>query len=270
MISRYLRSIDEMPGWFLLEDILLFEKLNRQQKREGLAGDLFEIGAYYGKSAVLLGYLVADGERLFVCDAFEGSLPTDANRKESRYAAGLTQRVFESNYRRFHHDLPEILACSSTELRKYNLSRGFRFVHIDGSHVYDIVKNDIEVAKRVLIKGGIVVFDDHCTHPGVSAAIWEEAANGDLIPFCLTPKKLYATWEPTKTSAVTDLTNWALDLGIFEMDTEAVRGLQFLKLRMKPLHLSLLYRIYRKLLKIGRLYHPHAEIIALLQRKGYA
>jgi hypothetical protein len=268
MISTYLRSAAQIPGWFSLDDILLFDRINQLQQQAGVVGNLLEIGVYYGRSAILLGYFLQPKERLFVCDAFEGPLPTDDNKAESAYALGVTRRQFEENYRRFHDRLPEILACSSTELGKADLPRDFRFIHIDGGHLYEIVRNDIAVTKCLRRERGIVIFDDYCTHPGVSAAVWEEVANGGLFPICLTNKKLYAAWEP-QSETVEQLRSWASDAGVFQVDSERMRGHEFLRFRMTAPRVSLFTRLYRKILKLTDHYQPHAETLRRLEKKGY-
>jgi hypothetical protein len=68
---------------------------------------------------------------------------------------GCTRDVFEQNYRRFHPDLPIILNCLSTAAEgQLCQSPGFRFIHIDGSHLYDIVRRDIQTAKNLLTPEG--------------------------------------------------------------------------------------------------------------------
>lgn len=73
-----------------------------------------------------------------------------------------------------------------------------RLVHVDGSHTYEVVHEDIITARRLLGAGGVVAFDDWSTFhaPGVALAVWEEYLRGELIPLCLTPLKFYATWDP--------------------------------------------------------------------------
>lgn len=126
------------------------------------------------------------------------------------YHSDLRQAQFQRQYRRFHRELPEIVAASSTSLDRDGLAGRSRFVHIDGGHAYEVVREDILTARRILGKGGVVVFDDwsqpHC--PGVALAVWEEYLRGDLIPLCLTGTKLYATWDPDGLTPK-DLEKWA-------------------------------------------------------------
>src|SRR5262249_39634241 len=126
-----------------------------------------------------------------------------------------------------HDRLPHIVSCHSPRLIKVgNLSRTFRFVHVDGSHLYSVVKQDIRTAKRLLRKDGVVIFDDYRSEhtPGVGAAVWEEVVRDGLIPICLTPQKLYGTWDASHHSLVNQLAKWAKRLKIFEVSQERVYG----------------------------------------------
>ena len=229
--------MDSVEGWFYREDILLFEKLNELQRVDHVNGDLLEIGAYHGKSAILLGYFRRKAEQLVVCDLFETPGQTLENRAEKEFwYSKLTQDVFEKNYLRFHRQLPMILTCPSTKLLKVGkLSRTFRFIHIDGSHVYSIVRQDIHTAKTLLKDRGIVAFDDYRSihTPGVAAAVWEEVTGGDLIPLCLTPQKIYATWDTHNLHLLRKLRVWANKQGECEIDTDTVCGRKLLRIRVK-------------------------------------
>jgi hypothetical protein len=72
----------------------------------------------------------------------------------------------------------------------------FRFVHIDGSHTYEAVARDIDIACELASEGGVLVFDDYANdgHPGVAAALWPAVMRGDLTPFASSPSKLYTTF----------------------------------------------------------------------------
>lgn len=197
-LKSYFSSYKTIPGWFFHTDYVLFCKLDELQKRLGRQGHLLEIGVYQGRSAILLGYLKRSDERLVVCDLF----PEDGNHPRG---------LFESNYLRFHDRLPEIFHGPSTELPDSLTPGTFRFVHIDGAHIYSIVRADLERAKSLLSPGGIVVIDDYANprFPGNVAATWEEVVKGGLHPLCLTDMKLYASWSPEMIDIVPELQSWA-------------------------------------------------------------
>jgi Methyltransferase domain len=237
-LSDYLDVLDSIEGWFYREDILLFEKINELQELNHVNGDLLEIGAYHGKSAILLGYFQQQGEQLVVCDLFEIPGQTLENRAENEFwYSKLTRNVFETNYLRFHRQLPVMLTCPSTKLLKVGRrSKTFRFIHIDGSHLYPIVRQDIQTAKTLLKDRGIVAFDDYRSihTPGVAAAVWEEVTSGDLVPFCLTPQKMYATWDTNNLHLLNKLSVWANKQGEFAIDIDEVSGRKLLRIRVKP------------------------------------
>lgn len=211
-MGRYVQEMGSVPGWFLEVDARLFVGVDSLQFARGIRGDLLEIGVYYGKSAILLGYCVRPGEHLMVCDVFEEleGLAEESVAEHLTYHADLRQAEFQRQYRRFHLELPEIVAAPSSSLDRERLAGRFRFVHVDGGHAYEVVREDILTTRRLLGKGGVVVFDDwsqpHC--PGVALALWEEYLRGELIPLCLTGTKLYATWDSGGLTPQ-DLDDWA-------------------------------------------------------------
>ena len=78
-LDEYLKALDYIQGWFYPEDVRLFQTLNELQGKDGVPGDLLEIGVYHGKSSILMGYFPRKDERL-VRDFFEQSARTVANR----------------------------------------------------------------------------------------------------------------------------------------------------------------------------------------------
>jgi len=56
--------MDTVEGWFVRLDAEMFIAVNRWHHQAGVTGDLLEIGVYQGRSAILLGWLGADGEHL--------------------------------------------------------------------------------------------------------------------------------------------------------------------------------------------------------------
>jgi hypothetical protein len=64
------------------------------------------------------------------------------------------------NYLRYHSEPPEVLRRSSLEIEVHLRGRGFRFIHIDGSHLYSIVRRDIELAHRLSGPHAVIAIDD--------------------------------------------------------------------------------------------------------------
>jgi predicted O-methyltransferase YrrM len=188
-------DVDRIPGWFSQPDVDLFRLLLQSSETRLGVGDLAELGVYLGRSTVLLGSYLRQGEQLTVADLFESPTDDHANQHEiDQQYAGLSRAKFEENYRALHESLPVIVHGDSSDVRHHARSRRHRFVHIDASHLYAKVKSDIDVARELLMRDGIVVLDDYRSEhtPGVAAAAWQAVGAG-LRPFALTTSKMYAT-----------------------------------------------------------------------------
>lgn len=190
---------DEVPGWFFKADQEVFGWLLARQTAAGITGDLLELGAYLGRSAILLGDHLQPGETFTVCDLFDSDAPDEENAAEMTmsYRKTLSRQAFETNYLAFHPQLPTIVQAPTSALADGRIpADSCRFVHIDASHLYEHVAGDIQVAREALAKDGLVVLDDYrAPHtPGVAAAAWEAVFDHSLRLVCLTPEKLYGTW----------------------------------------------------------------------------
>ena len=209
-LAGYLQRMDEIPGWLLLVDALIMCGIDSYQRERQISGDLLEIGAYQGKSAILMGYFRREPERLLVCDLFVTKGSTEENTEENqRYYTGIDHSVFESNFRLFHSELPTILAKPSSSISQFEPD-SFRLVHVDGSHIYEIVHEDLRNTRRLLCDGGVVIIDDWRTGhtPGVAAATWEAILHDGLLPICFTDQKLYGTWTPSLCASREEVERW--------------------------------------------------------------
>ncbi|MFF4469347.1 class I SAM-dependent methyltransferase [Streptomyces sp. NPDC001599] len=194
---EYPGELNDVPGWFWPLDQVLFSWFLERQERLDTRGDLLELGAYLGKSAILLGHRLRDGETLTVCDLFGAEPPDAANRAEAAKSySSLTRQAFERNYLSFHDALPRIIQAPSSAIVDEVAAGTCRFVHIDASHLYEHVEGDIRAARELLGPDGIVVLDDFRSEhtPGVAVAAWEAVLNRGLRPVCLSSQKLYGTW----------------------------------------------------------------------------
>jgi len=199
-VGAYYYALDTVPGWFSPLDFRIIVELDRLQRVHGVSGDLFEIGAYYGKSAILLGHLAhLPEERLTVCDVFEHveAIDEESFPVFNHWYAGITQQGFEEQYRRFHVELPDLIVGASATIDADRLAGTCRVVHVDGGHRYDVVRHDAATARTLLRPGGIVAFDDISTshNPGSALAVWELVLGGRFRPLLLTDAKLYGTWD---------------------------------------------------------------------------
>jgi Methyltransferase domain len=187
-------SYSDIDGWFVWDDRTLFDALLAAQTEPG---DLVELGAYLGRSAVIIGDHWRDGERFVVIDLFGAEVDDVMNQRENQGSyPTLTRTNFEANYLALHDRLPEVVQGLSTEVVEHVPPGSARFIHVDASHLYDQVAKDIVAIRGLLRPDGVVVFDDfRAMHtPGVAAAVWGAVVTQGLVPFALTERKLYATW----------------------------------------------------------------------------
>jgi predicted O-methyltransferase YrrM len=185
-----------VPGWFERIDVAAFRLLLAETAARGAGGDLAELGVYQGKSAVLIGSYLQPGETFTVVDLFGADAQDTANIRENEQYRDLTRTQFETAYKALHVELPVVVQALSSAITDHASHGTHRFVHIDASHLYEHVVQDLAAAATLLKPDGVVVIDDYRTEhaPGVAAAAWQ-AVGGGLHPFLLTPKKMYATWE---------------------------------------------------------------------------
>jgi hypothetical protein len=220
-----------IPGWFEDIDFLLFDHILEHQSRQGIAGDLLEIGTYLGKSAVVLGSHVRNNERLTVCDLFEDPGAGEANnREQSSYYSSLTRKAFEANYRLFVPELPVIVQGLSQAIGDHVAPASLRFAHIDGSHLYEHVHGDLVAVESLMQPGGIVVCDDFRSHhaPGVAAAVWQAVFERGFHPIIVSNMKLYGSWgSPDEDLAA--LRSWLTDRPEIPQEEQQVFGKALLR-----------------------------------------
>lgn len=182
-VRNYLQSTRDVEGWFFPIDAHLFAMVDEIQKREGISGNLFEIGVHHGKTALFLAQMARPGEILGVCDVFEQQeLNRDRSGEGNRdvflrhmHARGAEARVFAK--------LSSALTTDDTTMR-------CRFVHVDGGHRPEDVVNDLYVAERALLPHGVVAVDDvfNPNWPGVSEGFYR--FDGALVPIAIGGNKV--------------------------------------------------------------------------------
>lgn len=211
-VRKYWRKRKSVVGAFWDIDFLLFDCILRMQLEYGIRGDLLEIGALYGKSAIVLGRHARREENVIVCDVFddvEGAAENIAENTQSY--SGLNRKKFEENYLRWVDRPPVVIAELSEHIVDRVESRSLRFAHVDGSHLYSVVRTDISNTQGLMNDDGVIVMDDfRALHtPGVAAAVWEAVSNRGLIPICISEQKFYAAWNvETARAARETLLGW--------------------------------------------------------------
>ncbi len=184
-------TLEIIPGWFSALDQEVFSAILSEQNY----GNILEIGVYQGKSAIFIEQFRKSGEEFHVCDVFDGVETHSHNNAEiMKSYEDLSFSKFKINFERFFSHLPIVHICDSEDLGARIGSKIFRFIHIDGSHLYDIVKKDLKFATEHLHpEFGVISMDDYrAAHTtGVAAAMWESVNQGYLVPLLITPNKAY-------------------------------------------------------------------------------
>lgn len=222
-------QVQDIDGAFSGEDFNVFRFFLSTGGDVGGPGDVAELGAYKGRSAVLIGSYLAPGEIFTVVDLFGGEAGDAANSAENRVQyPNLARSQFETNYLAIHGVLPQIVSGFSQAVVNYARHGTHRFVHIDASHLYDHVRVDVESAKMLLRPAGIASFDDYRSPhtPGVAAAVWQ-AMSSDLIPLLVTPNKLYAAKKEAG-AWVERLQAWAPISGL-QYETQVIAGFEVMR-----------------------------------------
>lgn len=184
----------EVPGFLTPQAARLLDGLARRQSREGLSGDVAEIGVFYGRAALVLGRTLRDGERLVACDRFDVGAadvegwsfhdpqgPEEALRR--RWAEWIgTERSLV------------VRRGDSTALGPDDLGAPARLIHVDGGHDLATVAADLRLAAAAVHPQGAVVVDDVLLPewPDVTVAVIDHlrAAGGRLLPVAVAEHKL--------------------------------------------------------------------------------
>lgn len=193
-LKSFYKKTEKIPGWLSHHDAAVIDSILSTQSENQDSGDLLEIGVYAGRSAVLLGQHVQPDETFHVCDIFDGETDIKNSEEIFRSYKNFSRARFESNCREFIGSLPVIHQCLSLEL-PYLVGRNiFRFIHIDGSHLYEHVSADLDFAISTIDETtGIIAVDDfRAQHTvGVAIAVWNLVLEGIVVPIIMTPAKIY-------------------------------------------------------------------------------
>src|SRR5712692_10689643 len=165
-----LEAIRSVQGWLYDDEALtLFDSV---QKRAGhrMPCVVVEIGSWKGKSAIALALALGSTSAgiVFAIDPHTGS---SEHRKAG--AAIDTFAEFLSNIQNARvADRVRPLRMTSYEARRLFEDRSVDMLYVDGSHVYEDVRRDIEDWTPTLRPGSIVAFND-VFWPGVYKALNE-------------------------------------------------------------------------------------------------
>lgn len=163
-------TLDLDSGWYSQEQLTMLKSLAFSVV--GKTGMCIEVGCWKGNSTIAIAQSIPDG-MICAVDTWEGSIDESPDHDTVRLAkeqpvldifktnvqtAGVADRImiFKMDWKVFFQNYG------------YRLEReGIRFLHIDGSHDYRSVKDNIDVAFPYMVEGGIICGDDIATaHKG--------------------------------------------------------------------------------------------------------
>lgn len=179
------RSKDNIAGGGLSRgSATVWDLLFQYQKKEGILGNIAELGVFHGFTSRFDGLYLEEQEHLFLIDKF------------------MQKEVVSKNLCKISGSLPKNLhwfSLDSMSVRKRDLLKdyvdSFRWFHIDGEHSYDAVVSDLELAVQCVSREGIIVVDDffNIGSVGITEALfWFLSYNKHLVRmFCCGFNKAY-------------------------------------------------------------------------------
>jgi hypothetical protein len=184
-VAEYLDATSKVEGWFFPIDAYAIAMFDEIQSREKINGNLFEVGAHHGKTAMFLARAASIEETVGVCDVFED----DGGRD-----------VFLANVRRFTEIPPErlsIFSKRSASLTADETTTKCRFFHIDGGRRAEDVFADLVTADRAVMPDGVLAVDDvfNANWPGVSEGFYNFLTTRPdaFVPIFIGGNKVYLT-----------------------------------------------------------------------------
>lgn len=188
----------QVGGWLHAEVAAFIVALGDIQRAAEYRGAIGEIGVHHGRLFVLLLLLSSKDEGNFAIDVFEQQhLNTDHSGRGDR-------EIFLSNVGRWAPGREvSVIARSSLEVRPQEILSTcgrVRLASVDGGHTRECALNDVRLTESVLTDYGIVIVDDYFNSnwPDVSAGVAEYLFDKQsrLVPFAVTPNKVYLTAPP--------------------------------------------------------------------------
>lgn len=165
-------NISKIRGWFNICDIYLFDYILNNLEKEGIVGNIIEIGVYYGKSFVKLSQYINnnyDNENLIGIDSYI--------RDNGQYDI-IIENIKNNSDINIDKKVSIIIEDSFNLNSSFNNNKYFhncKLIHIDGSHAGLNVYHDIELADQLLNENGILIIDDwhNCCYPDIQEAFYK-------------------------------------------------------------------------------------------------
>lgn len=161
--QRELRLVNDIKGYLVPGQEKALMVIASKLAKKSL---VVEIGSFLGKSTACIALASPKSTKIYAIDTFNGN---EKDFKENRqFTGGNFFEIFKQNLSKigvWNKIIPTI--GNSREIgKKWN--KPIDFLFIDGSHIYEDVKNDFEKFYPFVKEGGIIAIHDVSTgHPGV-------------------------------------------------------------------------------------------------------
>lgn len=166
-MSTNIKSTDHIKGWFASTPMVeILGKISDWQTKQGINGNIGEIGVHHGRMALVIFQLLREGEKGIAIDLFK-------NQEENQGSGKGDEESFRSHSKDIlgegWENMVDVLCANSEALipedlvprckgRKYSK---FRIFSVDGGHSCKTTVNDLELTLTNMSKGGVIILDDY-------------------------------------------------------------------------------------------------------------
>lgn len=189
-------KIFTVSGYLQLLDARIISSILSSQIDKNIFGNLCEIGVHHGRLFFMLALSRRANERSLAIDLFED------DHINSSYLHRGRDRALAANARRLGIPLSEVEIYKTSSLEIIaddiltRIGGPIRFFSVDGGHGFENIRHDLALAETALSDEGVIAVDDffNVEWPEVTFAAYNLIRASDkIIPFLLTPGKIYLT-----------------------------------------------------------------------------
>ncbi len=166
-MSINIKSTDHIRGWFASTPLVeILTKISIWQTKQGINGNIGEIGVHHGRMALVIFQLLEEGEKGIAIDLFK-------NQEENQGSGSGNEEFFRYYSKNILGEgwekRVDVLCANSEALipedlvprcegRKYSK---FRIFSVDGGHSCKTTVNDLELTISNMSKDGVIILDDY-------------------------------------------------------------------------------------------------------------
>jgi predicted O-methyltransferase YrrM len=209
LFKRAFNSARQIEGMLSEFSIAVMDMLLGFQERNGIGGNILEIGVFRGRSASVFAHHLKQEERLTLIDI--------ADHFDREKLLAINDNV------EFVVMQSEKLSTLEHSAKRNALNRSCRVVHIDASHQFDPTQRELALADSFVKDDGVVILDDfaNLNYSQNIAAIYKYlyTTKTELTPFLVTNEKAYLC----KRDSFARYGNFILRDGVLEMTRRMVK-----------------------------------------------